>query len=292
MIANHLDIFISHLSIERGLSKNTIEAYRNDLLALDKFLKDGSRSLNAETIKTFLHESKNSISTSDRQLSCFKTFFRYLIDDGLITNDPTAGLHSRNKVMRLPKSLSHEQVTTLLSQVPRNNPSDVRNLLLLELLYGTGVRISEAIAIDLEDLDLENKWIKVKYGKGAKQRLVPIGKELATTLDKYLIQARPELLKNKARQSALLVSRRGTRITRQAAWLIIKSAGQMANLPIELTPHSLRHTFATHLLAGGADIRVVQELLGHSVVTTTQIYTKVNIDQIRDTFLIAHPRAG
>ncbi len=292
MIANHLDIFISHLSIERGLSKNTIEAYRNDLLALDKFLKDGSRRLNAETIKTFLHESKNSISTSDRQLSCFKTFFRYLIDDGLITNDPTAGLHSRNKVMRLPKSLSHEQVTTLLSQVPRNNPSDVRNLLLLELLYGTGVRISEAIAIDLEDLDLENKWIKVRYGKGAKQRLVPIGKELATTLDKYLIQARPELLKNKARQSALLVSRRGTRITRQAAWLIIKSAGQMANLPIELTPHSLRHTFATHLLAGGADIRVVQELLGHSVVTTTQIYTKVNIDQIRDTFLIAHPRAG
>jgi integrase/recombinase XerD len=292
VIANHLDIFISHLSIERGLSKNTIEAYRNDLLALDKFLKDGSRILNAETIKTFLHESKNSISTSDRQLSCFKTFFRYLIDDGLITNDPTAGLHSRNKVMRLPKSLSHEQVTTLLSQVPRNNPSDVRNLLLLELLYGTGVRISEAIAIDLEDLDLENKWIKVKYGKGAKQRLVPIGKELAATLDKYLIQARPELLKNKARQSALLVSRRGTRITRQAAWLIIKSAGQMANLPIELTPHSLRHTFATHLLAGGADIRVVQELLGHSVVTTTQIYTKVNIDQIRDTFLIAHPRAG
>ena len=292
MIANHLDIFISHLSIERGLSKNTIEAYRNDLLALDKFLKDGSRRLNAETIKTFLHESKNSISTSDRQLSCFKTFFRYLIDDGLITNDPTAGLHSRNKVMRLPKSLSHEQVTTLLSQVPRNNPSDVRNLLLLELLYGTGVRISEAIAIDLEDLDLENKWIKVRYGKGAKQRLVPIGKELATTLDKYLIQARPELLKNKARQSALLVSRRGTRITRQAAWLIIKSIGQMANLPIELTPHSLRHTFATHLLAGGADIRVVQELLGHSVVTTTQIYTKVNIDQIRDTFLIAHPRAG
>ena len=292
MIANHLDIFISHLSIERGLSKNTIEAYRNDLLALDKFLNDGSRSLNAESIKIFLHESKNSISTSDRQLSCFKTFFRYLIDDGLITNDPTAGLHSRNKVMRLPKSLSHEQVTMLLSQVPRNNPSDVRNLLLLELLYGTGVRISEAIAIDLEDLDLENKWIKVRYGKGAKQRLVPIGKELATTLDKYLIQARPELLKNKARQSALLVSRRGTRITRQAAWLIIKSAGQMANLPIELTPHSLRHTFATHLLAGGADIRVVQELLGHSVVTTTQIYTKVNIDQIRDTFLIAHPRAG
>ncbi|MGA0883483.1 MAG: tyrosine recombinase [Candidatus Nanopelagicales bacterium] len=292
MIANHLDIFLSHLSIERGLSKNTIEAYRNDLLALDKFLNDGSRSLNAESIKIFLHESKNSISTSDRQLSCFKTFFRYLIDDGLITNDPTAGLHSRNKVMRLPKSLSHEQVTTLLSQVPRNNPSDVRNLLILELLYGTGVRISEAIAIDLEDLDLENKWIKVKYGKGAKQRLVPIGKELAATLDKYLIQARPELLKNKARQSALLVSRRGTRITRQAAWLIIKSAGQMANLPIELTPHSLRHTFATHLLAGGADIRVVQELLGHSVVTTTQIYTKVNIDQIRDTFLIAHPRAG
>jgi integrase/recombinase XerD len=292
VIANHLDIFISHLSIERGLSKNTIEAYRNDLLALDKFLNDGSRSLNAESIKIFLHESKNSISTSDRQLSCFKTFFRYLIDDGLITNDPTAGLHSRNKVMRLPKSLSHEQVTTLLSQVPRNNPSDVRNLLILELLYGTGVRISEAIAIDLEDLDLENKWIKVRYGKGAKQRLVPIGKELATTLDKYLIQSRPELLKNKARQSALLVSRRGTRITRQAAWLIIKSAGQMANLPIELTPHSLRHTFATHLLAGGADIRVVQELLGHSVVTTTQIYTKVNIDQIRDTFLIAHPRAG
>jgi integrase/recombinase XerD len=292
VITKHLDIFLSHLSIERGLSKNTLEAYRNDLLALEKFLKDGSRSLNTDSIKTFLHESKNSIATSDRKLSCFKTFFRYLIDEGLIPNDPTAGLHSRNKVMRLPKSLSHEQVTTLLSQAPRNNPSDIRNLLLLELLYGTGVRISEALAMDLEDLDLENKWIKVKYGKGAKQRLVPIGKELATALDKYLIQARPELLKNKARQTALLVSRRGMRITRQAAWLIVKSAGQIANLPMELTPHSLRHSFATHLLAGGADIRVVQELLGHSVVTTTQIYTKVNIDQIRDTFLLAHPRAG
>lgn len=292
MIAKHLEIFLSHLAIERGLSKNTLDAYHSDLLALDKFLKNEDLALRTESIKRFLHQSKNSFSTSDRQLSCFKTFFKYLIDEGLLTNDPTAGLHSRNKVMRLPKSLTHEQVTTLLSQAPRNKPSDIRNLLLLELLYGTGVRISEAIAIDLEDLDLENKWIKIKYGKGAKQRLVPIGKELSTTLDKYLVQARPELLKNKARQTALLVSQRGMRITRQAAWLIIKGAGQMANLPMELTPHSLRHTFATHLLAGGADIRVVQELLGHSVVTTTQIYTKVNIDQIRDTFLLAHPRAG
>lgn len=292
MIAQHLEIFLSHLAIERGLSKNTLSAYSNDLLSLELFLEQQKLKLNSSSINEFLHNSNNSIATSDRQLSCFKTFFRYLLDEGILNEDPTSGLHSRKRELRLPKSLTHEEVTNLLIAMPKNDPSEIRNLLILELLYGTGVRISEAVALDLEDLDLENKWIKIRYGKGAKQRLVPIGKELKTALDRYLIQARPDLLKNKPRQTALLVSKRGMRITRQAAWFIVKNSGKLANLPMELTPHSLRHTFATHLLAGGADIRVVQELLGHSVVTTTQIYTKVNIDQIRDTFLVAHPRAG
>jgi len=291
VISKNLDIFLSHLAIERGLSKNTIFAYRSDLTSLVSFLADNSLPLDKDAIKKFLSQQTNSSSTKDRQLSCLKTFFRYLQDEGIITEDPTSGLHSKNKVFRLPKSLTNEQVNKLIVSIPTDTLINIRDRFLLELLYGTGIRISEAIAIDLDDLELAEGWIKIKYGKGAKQRVVPIGSLLEKSLKEYLVKARPEFIKNKNRQLALLVSARGSRLSRQAAWLIVKQAGIRANLPMDLSPHALRHSFATHLLAGGADIRVVQELLGHSVVTTTQIYTKVNIDQIRDTFLLSHPRA-
>lgn len=292
MISTHLDVFISHLAIERGLAKNTLAAYRADLNSLSSFLEENKLELNSESIRQFFTANKASLATSDRQLSCFKTYFRYLADEGIITDDPTFGMHSKNKVLRLPKALSNQQINILIDNLPRTTPAEIRDILMIELLYGTGVRISEAVAIDLDDIDLEHLWIKIKFGKGAKQRLVPIGSQLKKILEDYQVQARPELVKNRSRVSALFVSQRGSRLTRQAAWLIIKKAAALANLPIQISPHSFRHSFATHLLAGGADIRVVQELLGHSVVTTTQIYTKVNIDQIRDTFVLAHPRAG
>lgn len=291
MIEKFLEIFLSHLAIERGLSKNTLAAYQTDLLALDKFLKTENLLLDGESIKKFLISNNNAPATKDRQLSCLKTFFRYLQDEGILTEDPTQGMHSKNKVFRLPKSLTIEQVNKLIEMMPNSTPIHFRDRLLVELLYGTGIRISEAVSLDLEDIDFENKWIKIKFGKGAKQRLVPLGSALEESLRQYLVQARAALLKHRLRQNALLVSHRGSRLTRQAAWSIIKLAGSKSDLPVDLSPHALRHTFATHLLAGGADIRVVQELLGHSSVTTTQIYTKVNIDQIRDTFLLAHPRA-
>jgi integrase/recombinase XerD len=153
------------------------------------------------------------------------------------------------------------------------------------------MRISEATSLDLDDVDTTNGWIKIRFAKGSKQRIVPIGSKLCESLDKYLIRVRADLIKANRRESALILSLRGKRITRQAAWQIIKALVEKANLESQLSPHALRHSFATHLLAGGADIRVVQELLGHSVVTTTQIYTKVNIDQVRETFLSSHPRA-
>lgn len=292
MISKYLDIFLSHLAVERGLSRNTLSAYRADLTALFSYLDENQLEISPQALKVFLGVNKNSSATSDRQLSCFKTFFRYLSDEGVINQDPTFGLHPKNKVLRLPKSLSSTQINELIDALPKSTPANVRDLLLIELLYGTGVRISESTGIDLEDIDHENRWIKIKFGKGAKQRLVPIGSELDKILKNYLVLARPELVKNRNRISALFVSQRGARLTRQAAWLIVKRAAALANLSVELSPHTLRHTFATHLLAGGADIRVVQELLGHSAVTTTQIYTKVNIDQIRETFLLAHPRAS
>lgn len=288
---DHRDLFLAHVAIEKGLAKNTIEAYRRDLELFFNFLLENNSTLNAETIGDFLSSHRGAKSSRDRILSTLKSYFKFLISEGLIKNDPTSSFHAQNREIRLPKALSLSQINGLISSCSVSTSQGIRDQLLLELLYGTGMRISEAVSLDLEDVDLNNGWIKIRFAKGAKQRIVPVGSKLADSLDSYLVRARPDFLKSSNRESALFLSIRGSRLTRQAAWLIIKNMGRRTNLDIELSPHSLRHTFATHLLAGGADIRVVQELLGHSVVTTTQIYTKVNIDQVRDAFILAHPRA-
>jgi integrase/recombinase XerD len=288
---DHRDLFLAHVAIEKGLAKNTIEAYRRDLDFFYNFLQNRELVVSSETVGEFLSKHSGAKSSRDRTLSTLKSYFKFLLGEGLIDNDPTSTFHSTNREIRLPKALSLAQVNSLISFCSVETPQGIRDQLLLELLYGTGMRISEAVGLDLDDFDLTNGWIKIRFAKGSKQRIVPVGSKLKSALDSYLVRARPDFLKSNNRESALLLSLRGTRLTRQAAWQIIKKIGQNGELNIDLSPHSLRHTFATHLLAGGADIRVVQELLGHSVVTTTQIYTKVNIDQVRDTFIFAHPRA-
>jgi integrase/recombinase XerD len=289
---DHRELFLSHISIEKGLAKNTLAAYRRDLDRFFTFTIENSLPHDEVTIKQYLKSLKMASASRDRHLSSIKSYFKFLVYEGFIKNDPTSNIHSNKKIERLPKALTVEQVVALIESCSLQTDVGIRNRLILELLYGTGMRISEATSLDTDDIDLTQGWIKIRFAKGAKQRLVPIGSKLTESLSAYLVRVRPALLKTDHRQSALMLSLRGSRLSRQAIWLIVKEASQQSNLQIKISPHSLRHTFATHLLAGGADIRVVQELLGHSVVTTTQIYTKVNIDQIRDAFALAHPRAG
>jgi integrase/recombinase XerD len=288
---DYRDLFFAHIAIEKGLSSNTLEAYRRDLSGFYNFVGENGLDLNHEAVKTYLQSISGAVASRDRQLSTLKSYFKFLINESLIDYDPTSTLHSKNRIIRLPKSLSFDQINQLIDICNNSTPAGIRDEFLLELLYGTGMRISEATSLDLDDVDTTNGWIKIRFAKGSKQRIVPIGSKLRESLDKYLIRVRADLIKANRRESALILSLRGKRITRQAAWQIIKALGEKANLESQLSPHALRHSFATHLLAGGADIRVVQELLGHSVVTTTQIYTKVNIDQVRETFLSSHPRA-
>jgi integrase/recombinase XerD len=288
---DYRDLFLAHIGIEKGLSKNTLTAYQSDLDHFFNYLAENPGPVSHDFILQYLNENSMANATKDRHLSTLKSYFKFLNVEGLNSEDPTSKLHTRNKVLRLPKALSHDEINKILSSISIDQSQGIRDKALIELLYGTGVRISEATQLDLEDIDLTDGWIKIRFAKGAKQRLVPIGSQLRQALERYLVRVRPEFIKENARQSALFLSMRGGRLTRQAAWMIVKKLAEDAKLAGTLSPHSLRHTFATHLLAGGADIRVVQELLGHSVVTTTQIYTKVNIDQVRDTYLSAHPRA-
>lgn len=285
------ELFFSHILIEKGLAKNTLAAYRRDLSRFLSFTTQNFLPINEENIKKYLKNLRLAPSSRARHLSTLKSYFKFLVQEGFLEIDPTSGIYLNNRAKNLPKALSHKQIMTLIQSCPGTTNSEIRNVLILELLYGTGIRISEAASLDTEDIDLSEGWIKVRFAKGAKQRLVPIGSKLAEAMMAYLVRVRPDLLKNNRRESSLLLSLRGSRLSRQAIWLVVKEMAQNSNLPISISPHSLRHTFATHLLAGGADIRVVQELLGHSVVTTTQIYTKVNIDQVRDAFALAHPRA-
>lgn len=289
---DNLNLFIAHISIEKGLAKNTVAAYRSDLERFLEYFNHEVTDISEDEIKDYLKKQSLSASSLDRHLSSLKSFFKFLFDENIIKEDPTQNLHTKNRNLRLPKALTHDQIQAVFDAINPHEVVGLRNRLIVELLYGTGIRISESVAINIDDLDLKERWIKIKFGKAAKQRLVPVGSALAKALDDYLVRARPKFLGEKTRETALLLSQRGSRLTRQAAWGIIKDLKETAKLDIDLTPHSFRHTFATHLLSGGADIRVVQELLGHSVVTTTQIYTKVNIDQIRDAFQLAHPRAG
>jgi len=299
-IERELDRYIRYVSLERGRSPNTVAAYRRDLAAylvwLGKRGVSRPERIQPRTVAEYVASLPGVSTTVARKLSSIRTFHRFLVDEGVTALDPTADVPAPALPGRLPKALSIEQVQRLLDTVTGDEPEALRDRALLEFLYATGARISEALSLSVDDAlgdDQRTRETIRLTGKGKKQRIVPIGSYARHALDAYLTRARPVFSARAGRSTAqLFLGSRGGPLSRQNAWLILRRAAERADLVGSVSPHTLRHSFATHILAGGADIRVVQELLGHSSVQTTQIYTKVTIDTLREVYQSAHPRAN
>ena len=293
------DRFLRHVSIERGLSDNTVNAYRRDLGAYLAALSGRGiltpEGIGGEDVAAFAHalrtrpEGPLAPSSLARMLSTVRGFHRFLVDESLVQVDVAAETKPPKLALRLPKAISIEQMESVLAAVGGDDLQSLRDRALLELLYATGARVSEAVALNVDDL-VDGDIVRL-FGKGGKQRIVPVGSFARAAIDAYLVRARPAFSVRGTATPALFLGARGQRVSRQNAWLIIRAAAERAHLGVEISPHTFRHSFATHLLAGGADVRVVQELLGHSSVATTQIYTMVTADTLRDMYTTAHPRA-
>jgi len=298
-LAVAVDRFLRHVSIERGLSGNTLQAYRRDLESYAESLAARGiltpEGIGPEDVTAFAHDLRTrpdrplAASSMARMLSTVRGFHRFLVDESLVAVDAAAETKPPKLAMRLPKAISIEQMESVLNAVGGDDPQSLRDRALLELLYATGARVSEAVALNVDDL-VDGDIVRL-FGKGSKQRIVPVGSFARAAIDAYLVRARPGFSARGTATPALFLGARGQRVSRQNAWLIIRAAAEKAKLGVEISPHTFRHSFATHLLAGGADVRVVQELLGHSSVATTQIYTMVTADTLRDMYTTAHPRA-
>jgi integrase/recombinase XerD len=287
-----LNSFIDYLRVEKGAAANTIAAYRRDLTRYLNWRVNNPES----PIKEYAFSLKDLAASSlERNYSAVRSFHKYLNREFNIS-DPTDDLPETGKRQRLPKALTVEEITKLIEAGKDPSQSiSLRDYLLLELLYSTGARVSEVVGINLSDISEnvvngESIWVLKLRGKGGKERIVPLGTYAKSAIDDYLVRTRPSLLK-KLNETALFLNNRGTRLSRVSAWEIVKSAAEKSGLTSKVTPHVFRHSYATHLLDGGADIRVVQELLGHASVTTTQIYTLITIDKVRESYRLAHPRA-
>jgi integrase/recombinase XerD len=293
--------FLAYLELERGLSRNTLEAYRSDLLQFGDFL--GRRGLSlAETqhgdIAGFLSELAAgaaerppvAAATLARKVAALRSFYRHLRREGVLEHDPTAELRGPRKTRTLPRVLSREEVARLLSDPRGADPLALRDRALLEVMYACGLRASEAIGLELADVDLE-EGVLCARGKGSKERLVPIGSQAVAALRAYYRSGRPSLL-GVGSETRLFVNRRGTRLTRQGLYKIVQGHARRVGLEEKMSPHTLRHTFATHLLAGGCDLRSLQEMLGHADLATTQVYTHLSADRLKDAYFSAHPRAS
>lgn len=306
-LARQRDRYLRHLQIERGLSYNTVSAYRRDLDRLLAALAAAGRSdqsapgvsaLSPDALRGYLgslREGERPLAARSvtRTISSIRGFTKFLVEEGLLARDPAEELVAPKLPRRLPKALSRAQVEALLAATDGDDPVRLRDKALLELLYATGARVSEAVSLDVDDLvgpEGTPELIRV-IGKGDKQRIVPLGSYARAAIEAYLVRARPLLAHGRRATPKLFLGARGAPLSRQNAWLIIRAAADRAGLDVEVSPHSLRHSFATHLLEGGADVRVVQELLGHASVTTTQIYTHVTIEGLRDAYQQSHPRA-
>jgi integrase/recombinase XerD len=293
-----VDAFLRYVALERGLAKNTIVSYRRDLAAYTDWLAEqevescaplGPADLSAYAQYLGKREPALSAASVARMLSTVRGLHRFLAVEGRTETDASRELRTPKKPMRLPKAIPQAEVAALIETASGDDVVALRDRALLELLYATGARVSEAVDLDVDDV-LDREVVRLT-GKGDKQRIVPLGSYARTALDAYLVRARP-LLSGRGRATpALFLGIRGQRVSRQNAWLIIKRAAERAQLKREISPHTLRHSFATHLLEGGADVRVVQELLGHASVATTQLYTLVTADTLRDVYTQAHPRA-
>ena len=293
--------FLNHLQIERGLAANSIAAYRRDLNKFSVFLNGKALAeVDPDLINTFeasLREAKLSVASINRIDSTLRSFFKHLQQEYGYA-DPTLEIAPKKSARRLPKALTIAQIVSMIDSAYREGqPITARDQAMLELLYSSGARVSELIGINLNDLstiqtdDGDVTTLKLR-GKGSKERMVPLGSFASKAIESYMVRVRPELAAKSAKTtSALFLNSRGSRISRQSAWQMVLDAAEAAGVTEHVSPHVFRHSYATHLLDGGADIRVVQELLGHASVTTTQIYTLITIDKVRESYSMAHPRA-
>jgi integrase/recombinase XerD len=298
--------YLRHLTIERGLSANTLAAYARDLARYTGWLDTqgitDARLITPAHIGLFAG-SLRTVDTSDgtpseplaassvaRVLSSVRGLHRHLADEGAVGSDPSRDIKPPKLASRLPKAITIEQMATLIGAVTGDDVLALRDRALLEMLYATGARVSEAVGLNVDDV-MDDAEIVRLVGKGSKQRVVPVGSYAREAVDAYLVRARPVLSARGRATPALFLGQRGQRLSRQGAWLVIQSVARRAGLEAHVSPHTFRHSFATHLLQGGADVRVVQDLLGHSSVATTQLYTLVTADTLRDMYATAHPRA-
>jgi len=298
-IAVSIDRYLRHLAIERGLAANTLAAYRRDLDGYASFLAESGvetpEGIEPAHVAAYARhlgsrpEGALVASSMARMLSSVRGFHRFLLGEGQVLTDVASDTKPPKLGSRLPKAITIDEMGRVLAATDGDDLQRLRDKALLELLYATGARISEAVALNVDDV-IEGDVVRL-FGKGNKQRIVPVGSYARAAIDTYLVRARPAFsLRGKA-TPALFLGSRGQRVSRQNAWLIIRAAAERADLGFDISPHTFRHSFATHLLQGGADVRVVQELLGHSSVATTQIYTQVTADTLRDMYTTAHPRA-
>jgi integrase/recombinase XerD len=301
--------FLHHLTVERGSALNTLRSYSADLgRYLQHLDRHGIGDLDAvreSDVTAFVVALRSgsvgsgdvgsaaaplAASSAARALAAVRGLHRFALHDGLVSEDVARQVAPPALPRRLPKALSIDQVEQLLAGCPGDEPAALRDRALLELLYSTGARISEAVGIDIDDLDPEQRTVLL-HGKGGKHRIVPVGRPALAAVEAYTVRARPGLALRGRGTPALLLNARGARLSRQSAWHTLRAAAETAGLTAAVSPHTLRHCFATHLLAGGADVRVVQELLGHASVSTTQIYTHVTVDTLREVYATSHPRA-
>ena len=302
MLREAIDNFLNYLTVEKGFSENTVAAYHNDLYQLANFVEEETTkrdftpswaSFGRQGMLSYLLNLKErgyAATTAARKVAAAKSFFSFMVAEGNIKDNPTLNVTSPRVGKSLPKPISISQVRRLLEQPTKLSTLEAkRDRAILELLYASGMRVSELVSLNLGDIDIDDGSVRC-FGKGHKERLIPIAPRAALTVKEYLQEARPHLSHSDAEQ-ALFLNRRGDRLTRQGLWQILKGYAKSAGLDKEITPHTLRHSFATHMLNGGADLRSVQELLGHANISTTQVYTHLTTEHVRRTYEKSHPRA-
>ncbi len=291
-----IDSYLNHLLVERGYSMNTINSYSKDLLEfLDFAVRNNCRTwseVNSNMLKEYIQNLayKYTPGTQARRLSALRSFFKFLLRERVTQTNPANSVKFPKGQKSLPKFLSLEQVTRLLDAPDTSTPIGLRDKAILELLYGTGIRVSELVDLKMEQVRLTAGFISVR-GKGSKERIVPIGEYASEALENYLNHGRTKLIKNKSSKDFVFINKKGNPLTRLGVWKLIKKYALLSGIETSVTPHLLRHTFATHLLKGGADLRVVQEFLGHASISSTQVYTHVALEHLKEVHRKFHPRA-
>lgn len=303
-LAPGLRRYLQHLAIERGLAENTLSSYRRDLTRYLETLEEAGVGTPDAITEAHVNGYLQQLARGDevhpplgarsvaRHTVAVRQLHKYWELEGICAPNPAREVQPPAVGQSLPKAISIAEVTSILESIAVDTPAGLRDRAILEFLYSTGARISEVVALDVDDLHFSDDSVVRLFGKGSKERVVPVGAYAQRAVSDYLVRARPGLAAKGKGTPALFLNQRGGRLSRQSVWMILSKAAQRAGISTEVSPHTLRHSFATHLLEGGADVRVVQELLGHASVTTTQIYTKVSVDSLREAYQLAHPRVN